>query len=109
MKYILEVPDGSEEIANALAKELGVELKPYTGGARSTCGSGFGDMVWRMNYASNRVEASFAKPCDTSKKLKAAGFRWHHRDGVWYAPNLQYFADVCEKCGLRQEASITAK
>ena len=48
---------------------------------------GFGDKVWRINEDHNGIECSFAgKPSESVRsKLKAAGFRFSGKQGLWYA------------------------
>ena len=48
---------------------------------------GFGDKVWRINEEHNGIECSFAgKPSESVRsKLKAAGFRFSGKQGLWYA------------------------
>ena len=53
--------------------------------AKSTYG--FGDKVWRTNPEHNGIECSFdGKPSESVRnKLKAAGFRFSGKQGLWYA------------------------
>lgn len=48
---------------------------------------GFGDKVWRTNPEHNGIECSFdGKPSESVRnKLKAAGFRFSGKQGLWYA------------------------
>ena len=48
---------------------------------------GFGDKVWRTNLEHNGIECSFdGKPSESVRnKLKAAGFRFSGKQGLWYA------------------------
>lgn len=110
MKFIIEIDEADKVLADSLAAELGIKLQPYEDPWTRVrrCGSGFGDMVWRVNYAKDRIEISFAKPCETSKLAKKCGFRWHNKDGVWFAPNLKAFADVCEALKLKQVDGVPA-
>lgn len=107
-RYWFAVPDDAEHeiVVQSLAKELGIKIVPLKGGARYSNGPGFGDRVWRVNYERNRIEASFAKPCDMAKSLEAQGFRWVKHEGIWCAPNVQYFADLCTKLGMEQAEGV---
>lgn len=109
MRFWFEVSDVA--IAAALAKELGVELHTL-GAARQKrfsrkAGPGFGDHVWRVNYALDRIEASFDKPCTESKMLKANFFKFDWHDGVWYSQNTHDNATICkEVANLTQIESV---
>lgn len=109
IKFWFETSDRT--IAESLAREMGVELHEMSARRWSrfgkTCGEGFGDHVWRVNYKMNGIEASFSKACSESAELKRNGFRWNHNAGVWYAKNEQKNADVCEKLMLRQVEAVT--
>lgn len=112
-RFWFDIDEGNEAIISSLSKEIGVQFHEMTARRMSRfsrmCGNGFGDHVWRINYAQQRIEASFSKPCMESKKLKSFGFKWLHEDGIWYAPNLQEFADNCESLGLSQVESVMNK
>ena len=68
---------GDEYVVNVIVKAKA---------GRAPRGTGFGDMVWRMNAKHNGIEVSFKdKPTDGMRKdLKGLGFRWSHTSGVWY-------------------------
>ena len=68
---------GSEYVVKVIVKQKA---------GRVPRGTGFGDMVWRMNAKHNGVEVSFKdRPTDGMRQdLKNLGFRWSRTSGVWY-------------------------
>lgn len=98
MKFIFECKESDAPIIlGMLLNEFGIKAEEFRARRSrfaSPAGSGFGDNVWRINYAENIVEASFEKPCWKSKTLKSAGFKWIHEKGVWASENSQRSADI---------------
>jgi hypothetical protein len=113
IKFWYEVsPDQAAIVVSLLKSEAGIEAKPL-GARRSSrfgksCGPGFGDKVWRVNYADNVIEVSFARPCAESKLVKSLGFRWHHAKGVWFSPNEEKYADMLAGFQMKQIDPVLA-
>lgn len=63
---------------------------------------GFGDKVWRINEEHNGIECSFAgKPSESVRsKLKAAGFRFSGKQGLWYAKDSDKTRKAVQSLGL---------
>ena len=115
-RYWFEIPKELEGsgciVAKMLADEFGITVSELKGRRASRfsepVGNGFGDKVWRVNYVSDQIEASFSRPCWQSKAVKQGGMKWNHIGGFWYGPNTQQTADMCNMLKLVQVDSINA-
>ena len=71
-------------------------------GKRKPTGPGFGKGVWRVNEERHQIEVSLDKEdTETRAKVKAAGFRWFHDGGFWYAKDCPALRNECETIGLK--------
>lgn len=97
-------------VASMLKNEFGIELNTLTSRTNKRfalpAGAGFGDKVWRVNYADDCIEASFSKPCFQSKTLKGFGFKWCHERGVWIGDNDERCATACRIIKLVQVEGV---
>lgn len=114
--YWFTMDEDDAVIVLSYLKEMGVKVEPFDRGGESRktiqkgrCGPGFGNMVWRVNCAENRIEASFSKPCPASRILKSKGFRWNHLEGIWTIPNFDVYAEFLNSLGLRQVDPVLAR
>lgn len=103
----------SNIIRSMMRSEFNIDIEESVSRRRyrssKPAGPGFGDKVWRVNYETNRVEASFARPCHQSRSLKAAGFMWDNGSGVWYRDNTGESASVCMLIKLVQVDPVDKK
>jgi hypothetical protein len=78
------------------------QVRPTGRKARRPTGPGFGKGVWRVNDERKQIEVSLDKDdTDTRSKVKAAGFRWFHDGGFWYAKDCPALRKECGDIGLK--------
>lgn len=114
--YWFTMEEDDAVIVLSYLKEMGIKAEPFDGRGESQrtirngrCGPGFGNGVWRVNCAENRIEASFSRPCPASQILKSNGFRWIRSEGIWAIPNFDVYADLLDSLGLRQVDPVLAR
>lgn len=78
------------------------QVKPSGRKGRRPTGPGFGKGVWRVNDERKQIEVSLDKEdTETRAKVKAAGFRWFHDGGFWYAKDCPALRKECGDIGLK--------
>lgn len=73
-------------------------------------GPGFGDKVWRRNTKHDGLEISFgSKPEElVLKSLKAAGYRWSGKLGLWWSKNTGKARNIIASLRLTKVDDVAA-
>lgn len=108
LRFMFECEDSQERrVREVMKSEFGIELKRWRNNSRLLiCGSGFGNKVWRVNYAKDRVEASFDHSCHQSRALEKAGFELESETGIWHSAHDEFSVGICRLLRLAEVDSV---